>query len=97
MTQRPEVFPCTGCGLCCRAIVKRFPDWPRRADGEACVHLRHDNTCAIYQTRPLICRVDAMLRLSNRETKEFYQANADICNRLQEEAGTDESFRVKIP
>lgn len=92
----PVAFPCTSCGLCCKVGPKLVPGWPLREDG-ACIHLAHDNTCKIYASRPLVCRVDQMQRLSGSSEREHHEANAEVCNRLQEEAGMDAKYRVQLP
>ncbi len=70
-----------------------------RGDG-VCIHYNaQTKRCNIYETRPLWCRVDAMYHTYYQKiyTKEaFYADNAKVCNILQEEAGVDISYRVKI-
>ena len=50
-------YPCTRCGACCRRVdlIPGFPE-PARPDG-SCSRLLPDNSCAIYETRPAICRL----------------------------------------
>lgn len=53
-------FDCSKCGLCCAVVPARIlkaHGLPVRAEGVGCGHLQADNSCAIYETRPLICRV----------------------------------------
>lgn len=86
-------YPCTACGACCRLVPRAFPDWPARADG-ACAHLAPDNTCAIYATRPPICRVGAVfLPLS---TVAQHTENARLCNEWQTALKIDPSYRVDL-
>lgn len=87
-------FPCSSCGACCRRVRSIAPTWPTTPDG-ACIHLTKDNRCAIYETRPLICRIRD-LRPSWITVKEWHAANAAGCNRMQEEDGLDRSFRLTI-
>ncbi len=44
------------------------------------------NLCKIYESRPLICRVDEVHKklYSHIPLKEFYAKNAEVCNALQE-------------
>jgi len=49
-------WKCTMCGKCCRDVDKLMP-WLDRGDG-ACINLQPDNSCAIYETRPQLCRTD---------------------------------------
>jgi len=83
-------FPCTSCGACCRRahLVPDFPE-PVKEDG-SCTHLKKGNTCAIYETRPLICRVDDMYEQFFKEKvskEDFYEANLATCRMLQKEDG----------
>ncbi len=54
------------------------------------------NRCKIYESRPLICRVDEAHKklYSHIPLKEFYAKNAEVCNALQEANHMDISFRV---
>lgn len=52
-------FPCTKCGACCKLIpnhVLEFYKLPKAETG-GCGHLKDDNSCSIYDTRPDICSV----------------------------------------
>lgn len=77
-------FDCNKCGLCCRLVRLIDPNWPTRADG-ACIHLNADNTCAIYTTRPLVCRVDANLP-PGVTVERWHAVNAEVCKELQDGA-----------
>jgi uncharacterized protein len=76
-------FSCNGCGGCCRRVKRIHPDWPARADG-ACIHLTQDNRCAIYATRPLVCRVDEA-RPVGVTVERWHKLNADVCAQFQAE------------
>ena len=66
-----QQFPCTGCGACCRLIGKAIEagiegiEGFDRGDG-VCKHLKDDNSCSIYSTRPDICN-------TNTVYEEFYK------------------------
>ena len=64
-------FNCTKCGLCCKAL--------------GCPHLTKDNLCSIYETRPLICNIEAGYELQkDRMTKrEWFMLNEHYCKVLQ--------------
>jgi len=77
---------------------------PDRGDG-ACVHLQEDNTCEIYETRPEICRVDAMFNKRRAETpelmefidkKSYFILNSTACNLMMDEDGIPEEFRIDL-
>lgn len=89
-------FGCTSCGACCRNIRLVHKDWPVKADG-SCIHLQADNRCAVYETRPAVCRV-VEGRPADIGEVEWLNANAEVCNKLQKSEGLGEEFRVpKIP
>lgn len=81
-----KTFPCTACGKCCKNVDKSaetaFLD---RGDG-TCKHFdEKTNLCSIYESRPLVCRVDQYYKtyLSQVYTwEEFVKMNIEICNRL---------------
>lgn len=94
------MFPCTGCGLCCKHIanVQELEGYDL-GNGTCRYFDNTSNSCTIYETRPDICRVDKMFDLMyNKEftQEEFYIANAKVCNSLQEHSDMDKKFRVKI-
>ena len=81
-------FHCDKCGLCCRKVGK-FPFMKEfdRGDG-ACKHLKDDNTCAIYETRPTICNVDEIYEkfYRNKISREgWYRLQAEACRKLKKE------------
>jgi len=89
MTNSEEKFPCTSCGVCCRVLPKRVHGWPLRADG-ACFYLNSDNQCDIYEDRPEVCKVGYFAT----DKARYYEATAELCNKMQEEAGVGEEYRV---
>lgn len=74
-------FDCTKCGACCRSIgthpAGRDLD---RGDG-VCRHLTPANLCAIYEARPVMCRVD-LLKPPALTDAYWHEANHEACNRL---------------
>jgi len=83
-TPRTE-FPCTKCGACCRsvgsvlAILTGGVIRPGR-DG-VCGHLTPDNQCNIYESRPLLCRVNSM-RPPLLPLRKWHEVNLRMCDRL---------------
>ncbi len=84
-------FPCTKCGACCKLApdsVLEYYSLPK-AEGGGCGHLKEDNTCAIYETRPDVCNVktrwEKMYKLSNVKWEEYIQINVKACEILQAE------------
>lgn len=79
-------FPCTACGKCCRNVhLSKQTSYLSRGDG-VCIHFNeHTNLCNIYQTRPLVCRVEEYYKayLSHiYEWDEFVKLNIAICEKL---------------
>lgn len=90
-------FPCTRCGLCCQNIGS-LPELVafNRGDG-VCMNYDVDNGCLVYSNRPLVCRIDDGYEryAADKMTKDRYLAmNAEVCNKLQDEAGISREFRV---
>ncbi|MGI9280371.1 MAG: YkgJ family cysteine cluster protein [Endozoicomonas sp.] len=92
-------FPCTRCGLCCKNI-KHIEPLSRMHNGDGvCVHYSPEIGCAIYDKRPIHCRIDEgyeILFSQIVEKHEYYQKNADVCNQLQRATGMDSSFRIEL-
>ncbi len=80
------MFKCDKCGLCCSYLKKSelYKDLDR-GDG-VCKFLK-ENLCSIYETRPLLCRVDECYDIffSSQMTKEdFYKLNYKGCKVLKQ-------------
>lgn len=85
-------FPCSSCGICCR----KLPEWfPYQEDG-VCRFLEDDNSCGIYDERPIVCRVDAMASVHEIPKPVYYRMTAQICNRWMDEADLPPEMRVEI-
>ena len=82
----PSVACRPGCGACCIAlsISSPLPSLPQgKAAGERCLHLRADNTCALYgqPQRPPVCR---NLRPSREMCGDSFAHALDYLQRLEE-------------
>ncbi|WQU98882.1 YkgJ family cysteine cluster protein [Helicobacter pylori] len=90
-------FPCTSCGLCCKNITGIVELKEFDTGNGVCKFLDLEtNGCKIYESCPLICRIDEAHKklFPHIPCKEFYAKNAEICNALQEANHMDVSFRV---
>lgn len=80
------MFQCKKCGECCRKVSRSvFLTELDRGDG-ICKYLQ-GNLCGIYDTRPLLCRVDECYDLffKGRYSREqYYEINYQCCRALQE-------------
>lgn len=78
-------FQCSKCGECCRHI-DRIPQLAAFDMGNGtCMYLKA-NRCAIYSSRPEICRVDTMYDryYSTQYTREeFYRINEEACKQIK--------------
>ena len=77
-------FPCNGCGKCCRKVANSPQTmWLDRGDS-VCRHFDEiQNSCTIYENRPLICRVEDYYEkyLSDKiPWNKFVEINVKICN-----------------
>ncbi|EPP1573466.1 YkgJ family cysteine cluster protein [Campylobacter lari] len=91
-------FPCTSCGACCKNIngieeLKHF-----NING-VCINLQEDNSCKIYNERPLVCRVEDFYNKYFKDTmskKDFYNENIKICNLLQDKLKLDKKYKINL-
>jgi uncharacterized protein len=79
-------FACNRCGACCR-VVGGVPELAHldRGDG-ACKHLvgtaGEEHSCAIYEDRPRLCRVDESIP-STLTVAEWRRRNETACRVLR--------------
>lgn len=89
-------FYCNGCGSCCRRIGLVLPLFDR--GDSTCVHLT-EKGCAIYNERPLICRVD--LYHATQDTgmplEAWHKVNNDKCVEMQFEDGMKKGTPGGVP
>ena len=77
-------FNCDGCGACCRLVPDQallYYGLPRSERG-GCGHLREDNSCAIYESRPDICDVRKVWEQNHRANvswEDYCLLNEEIC------------------
>ncbi len=81
------MFQCERCGQCCRHLDRsEIYKELNRGDG-VCIYLK-DNLCSIYETRPLLCRVDESYEYYFKELyskQEYYELNYKACKKIKEE------------
>ena len=93
-------FPCTMCGLCCKQIGALRAGKPNLAgwvqdmitafpydhdESGACSQLQPDNSCGVYENRPLLCNLKAIYKKNKALAPtilHWYRINAINCNRL---------------
>lgn len=79
-------FPCDRCGACCRhlELSPLYKDLDR-GDG-VCKYLS-GNLCSIYETRPLLCRVDDCYTAffkGQYSLYDYYELNQKACNKIKQ-------------
>lgn len=79
------MFICNKCGMCCRNLnlSEMYSDLDR-GDG-VCKYLK-GNSCSIYYSRPLKCRVDDSYDAyfkSIMTREEYYNKNYEVCDLLK--------------
>lgn len=91
-------FPCDSCGLCCKLVgkviankhvadpkIKRIIDaFPYKTTNTgACEKLNDDNTCAVYDSRPVLCDVRLMAVVRGQPIEQAYSQAQTICDELK--------------
>ena len=79
------MFPCDHCGACCRNL--KLSALYRELDrGDGVCRYLDGNLCSIYQTRPLLCRIDESYERFFKDSmsrEEFYCENLLVCSQLK--------------
>ena len=79
------MFKCDQCGKCCEKVHTSEVYRYLADETGKCKYLKN-NLCSIYETRPLICRVDEMYEAYYKEVitmKEYYALNYKACDVLK--------------
>ena len=76
------MFNCSKCGICCQHI--NTPEI-ESINGVCINYDKETKLCKIYETRPLICRVDEGYSLFEKELSkdDYYKENYAACMRLR--------------
>lgn len=79
------MFVCDQCGECCRHI-HLSPIYSQLDRGDGICKYLCGNLCSIYETRPLLCRIDASYDafFKDKMSKaEYYRLNYEICEKMK--------------
>ena len=81
------MFECDKCGCCCRHLDKSelYKELDR---GDGICRYLEGSICSIYETRPVLCRVDLSYDLYFKDymdREEYYRLNRETCKKLKEE------------
>ena len=58
--------------------------------------LTDDGLCSVYDKRPLLCNLKLAAVLLGLHDADWMKMQADECNRMIDEAGLDEKFKVLL-
>ena len=75
-------------------LIERFPY--KLDENGACSMLNDDNTCSVYDDRPIICNIKLAAKLLNVEEDIWFKQNAEACNDLIRSANLDDRYLVTI-
>lgn len=78
-------------------LLKLAADFPHKYDEKGrCEMLNRDNTCAVYDHRPLICNVkDTHKKFFNHMSQQqFFSINEQICKDLQQEQQNSDNDEI---
>lgn len=99
-----KTFPCISCGLCCKNVgiylklgnfKKDHPLYfPYKAKKDGSCSKLKNNLCTVYDNRPIVCNIEKLAGFLNVDIKEFYKANAEMCNIELEKAGRKERIII---
>ncbi|RDU71807.1 YkgJ family cysteine cluster protein [Helicobacter brantae] len=82
-----NIFSCDKCGACCCHISTILELQEYDLGNGVCKFFDiSTKECKIYNTRPLVCRVDEMFEekyKSLMSKKDFYKKNLEICEMLK--------------
>ncbi len=79
------MFPCDQCGACCRNL-RLSPLYAELDRGDGVCKYLSGNLCSIYESRPLLCRVDESYEKFFKEVmslEDYYRLNQEACEILK--------------
>lgn len=59
-----------------------------------CENLQDDGKCGIYDKRPNICRIEWITEKAKLNKNNFYPELIKSCNKLMDDTGIEEKFRI---
>lgn len=98
-------FKCSGCGSCCKRIKDAVANsehipalkFPHHIDENGkCEMLLDDNSCMVYENRPLLCNVEKMAEHFDLDKEKFYALNHKACLNMQDIDNVPENVRLKL-
>ena len=80
--------------LVIKDLIKQFPY--KLDENGACSMLNADNSCSVYDHRPIICNMKLGAKLLGLDEYTWFKQNADACNELIRLANLDDRYLVTI-
>ncbi|MCI8860057.1 MAG: YkgJ family cysteine cluster protein [Lachnospiraceae bacterium] len=80
------MFVCDKCGECCRNL-NLSPLYQQLDRGDGVCRYLSGNLCSIYETRPLLCRIDESYHIFFQDTiskEEYYSLNYKACDKIKQ-------------
>ena len=95
----PKIFPCTGCGCCCKkvGVIKPFlteEEFPYNTDEYGVCEMLIDNKCSVYDNRPDVCSVYKMAMKSNIPIEQYYNMSIIVCNAFMDQDNLPLNLRI---
>lgn len=79
------MFKCDKCGKCCKNL-KDSAIYSELDRGDGTCRYLVGNLCSIYETRPLLCRVDECYEKMFKDVmdkEEYYRINYEACKYIK--------------
>ena len=80
--------------LAIKDLIEQFPY--KLDENGACSMLNEDNSCSVYDNRPIICNIKLAAKLLHIDEYTWFKQNADACNDLIRSANLDDRYLVTI-
>lgn len=81
------IFHCEQCGECCRH-VNLSPLYHPLDRGDGICRYLEGNLCSIYETRPLLCRVEESYKAFFQEKlseEDYIRLNQEACYKIKQD------------
>ena len=57
--------------------------------------LKEDNSCAVYDNRPVVCNIEKMIEILDLDRDEMFEKTKQGCNKMIKEDGMSDDYIVK--
>ena len=70
-----------------------FP-YKARENGEC--EMLEDNKCKVYDNRPTICNIDALIDVLGANKEDYYKQSIIACNKMMDNESISVEYRIKL-